>query len=236
MNRTDRLHAVVLELRAAGGRGRTGRWLAARLEVSEQTVKRDVAALQQAGHPIWAQAGPGGGYVLDAAAALPPLNFTAAEAAAVALALSAVPTLPFAADGRSALGKVLAAMPPAERDRATELAGRLRTRARAGSARPAVARVLDEAVRQRTVIALTYRDAEGSVTRRAVEPAALATTNGHWYLLGFCRLRDAPRWFRIDRIRAAHPTAETAPWHDPAVVFGVPPPDAVSVAAAQLPD
>jgi predicted DNA-binding transcriptional regulator YafY len=231
MNRTDRLHAIVLELRAAGASGRTGRWLATRFEVAERTVKRDVAALQQAGHPIWAQAGPGGGYVLDAAATLPPLNFTAAEAAAVALALAAVPTLPFATDGRSALAKVLAAMPPAERARAGDLAGRLWTQGR-GTPRPQVARVLDEAVRQRTVVGMTYRDAEGAVTRRAVEPAALAATNGHWYLLGFCRLRQAPRWFRIDRIVAAHLTGETGPWHDPAALFGVPPADAASVAAA----
>jgi predicted DNA-binding transcriptional regulator YafY len=230
MNRTDRLHAIVLELRVACPRGRTGAWLAARFEVSERTVKRDVDALQQAGHPIWAQPGPGGGYVLDAAATLPPLNFTAAEAAAVALALSALPAFPFAADGRTALAKVLAAMPPAERVRATDLAGRLWTRG--GEARrPQVARVVDEAVRGRTVIVLTYRDAEGAVTRRAVEPAGLATTNGNWYLMGYCRLRQAPRWFRVDRIRAAHLTGETTPPHDPATLFGVPPSDAASAAA-----
>jgi predicted DNA-binding transcriptional regulator YafY len=223
MNRTDRLHAVVLELRLAGPRGRTGGWLAARFEVSERTVKRDVDALQQAGHPIWAQ--PGRGYVLDAAATLPPLNFTAAEAAAIALALSVLPAFPFAADGRTALAKVLAAMPPAERARATDLAGRLWTRGREATRRQ-VARVVDEAVRGPTVIALTYRDAEGAVTRRAVEPAGLATTNGNWYLMGYCRLRQAPRWFRVDRIRAAHLTGETAPPHDPATLFGVPPSDA----------
>jgi len=222
MNRTDRLHAIVLELRAAGSRGRSGRWLAGRLEVSERTVQRDVAALQQAGQPISVQAGPGGGYVLDTAVTLPPLNFTPAEAAAVALALSALPTLPFAADGRAAQAKVLAVMAPAERARVRDLAGRLWTRGRGGAQRPQVGRVLDEAVRQWTVVALTYRDAEGVVTRRAVEPAGLAATNGHWYLLGFCRLRQAPRWFRIDRVLAARLTGETGPRHDPATLFDVP--------------
>src|SRR5205823_1333464 len=109
MNRTERQHAIMLELRSAGARGRSGRWLADCLAVSERTVKRDVATLQRAGHPIWAQHGPGGGYVLDTVATLPPLNFTASEAAAVAVALSAVPTLPLGADSRAALAKVLAA-------------------------------------------------------------------------------------------------------------------------------
>src|SRR5437667_440381 len=75
--------------------------------------------------------------------------------------------------------------------------------------RPQVTQVLDEAVRHRRVIVLTYRDSEGVLTRRAVEPAAIAATNGHWYLLGYCRLRQAPRWFRLDRIGAADLTAET---------------------------
>ncbi|MCX6466079.1 MAG: WYL domain-containing protein [Pseudonocardiales bacterium] len=226
MNRTERLYAIAEELRAAGPSGRTGAWLARRLEVSPRTIKRDVDALLQAGVPLWAQAGPGGGYVLDAAASLPPLNVTAAEAAAIAVALAALPALPFAADGRSALSKVLAAMPPAERERAGAVAARLWLRTPEPAPRPAVARALDEALRRQVVLALRLADRDGRVTERAVEPVALAATGGHWHLLAWCRLRAAPRWFRTDRILAAHPTTEPSPEHDPATLFGTPPPDA----------
>ncbi len=226
MNRTERLYAIAEELRSAGPAGRTSRWLAQRLEVSVRTVKRDVDALLQAGVPIWAQAGPGGGYVLDAAGTLPPLNVTAAEAAAIAVALAALPALPFAADARSALSKVLAAMPEAERDRAEAIAGRLWLRAPEQPPRPAVARVLDEAVRGRLVVALRYTSADGAETERTVEPVALAATRGHWYLLAWCRWRRAPRWFRTDRITTAHLTTERAPEHDAATMFGTPPDDA----------
>jgi hypothetical protein len=130
MNRTERLYAIAEELRAAGPTGRTSAWLARRLEVSTRTIKRDVDALLQAGVPLWTQAGPGGGYVLDATRTLPPLNITGVEAAAIAVALAALPALPFAVDARTALSKVLAAMAPAERQRAEEIAGRLRCRPR----------------------------------------------------------------------------------------------------------
>lgn len=226
MNRTERLYAIAEELRAAGAAGRTSGWLAQRLEVSTRTIKRDIDALLQAGVPLWAQAGPGGGYVIDAAISLPPNNITAAEAAAIAVALAALPALPFAVDGRTALSKVLAAMPEAERARAEAIAGRLWLRVPEQPPRPAVARVLDEAVRRRQVVVLRYGAGTGDGTERAVEPVALAATNGHWYLLAWCRLRVAPRWFRTDRIIAAHLTSEAAPEHDPAALFGTPPADA----------
>ena len=225
VNRTERLYAIAEELRAAGAKGRTGSWLAQRLEVSTRTIKRDIEALLQSGLPLWAQSGPGGGYVLDTAT-LPPLNITGAEAAAIAVALAALPALPFAVDARSALSKVLAAMPAAERERAETIASRLWLRTPEEPPRPAVARALDEAVRRRHVVVLRYSDPEGQVTERAVEPAGLVTTGGHWYLLAWCRLRKAPRWFRTDRITSAHLTSEQAPDHDIATEFGTPPEDA----------
>jgi predicted DNA-binding transcriptional regulator YafY len=228
MNRTERLYAIAEELRAAGASGRTSAWLAGRLEVSTRTIKRDIDALLQAGLPLWAQSGPGGGYVLDAAT-LPPLNITGAEAAAIAVALAALPALPFAADARSALSKVLAAMPAAERERAEAIASRLWLRVPEQPPRAAVARALDEAVRHRRVVVLRYADQEGQVTERAVEPAGLVATEGRWYLLAWCRLRRGPRWFRTDRIVSARLTAEPAPEHDIATEFGTPPGDAQPV-------
>lgn len=227
MNRTDRLYAIAEQLRAAGPHGRTGSWLARRFEVSERTVKRDVSALQQAGVPVWAQSGPGGGYVLDASSTLPPINVTAAEATAVALALGALPTLPFAPDGRSAMTKVMAAMSPAERARARDLGRRLWIRASDTGTRPPVARCLDEALRRQVVVVLDYTDGQGTTTtRRAVEPMALAATRGHWYLLAWCRTRRAGRWFRLDRVAGATLTREVAAPRSLADTFGAPPADA----------
>jgi len=226
VNRIERLYAIAEELRAAGSTGRTAAWLARRFEVSTRTVKRDVSALQQSGSPIWAQPGPHGGYVVEAREALPPVGFTAPEAVAVALALQRSDGLPFTGDGRSALAKVLAGLSRGERERVDDLAGRLWLRDEGAPGRGRVPGVLDEAVRRCVVTRIDYLSREGAATTRLVEPAALAHTRGQWFLLAHCRLRGAPRWFRVDRITAAHLTTEPAPRHDPATEFGTPPPDA----------
>src|SRR5919112_1373815 len=107
MNRIDRLYALAEELRAAGQRGRTARQLAAHFEVAVRTIERDLSALGQAGIPLSARPGRGGGYVLDRSMTLPPLNFTAGEVAAVAVALTVQHHVLFARDARSALQKIV---------------------------------------------------------------------------------------------------------------------------------
>ena len=57
VNRTDRLYALVEELRAVAPRPRSARRLAGHFEVSVRTVERDISALQQSGVPIYAEPG-----------------------------------------------------------------------------------------------------------------------------------------------------------------------------------
>lgn len=233
MNRTDRLYAIAEALRAAGPTGMTGAALADRFEVTGRTVKRDVTALQEAGVPITGIGGPGGGYVLDPSATLPPVSFTVGEAIAVAVALSVQGDQPFAADGRRALTKLLGVVPATVRPEADSLAGRVWVRgpeapgSSAGSGDRSVVRVVEEAVRTRTVVVIDYVDQTGaSSARRPVEAQGLAHDGRHWHLLAWCTWRDAPRWFRLDRITAAVPTQTPAVDRDVATAFGVPPPDA----------
>lgn len=227
MNRTERLYAIVEDLRVAGPAGRTAGWLADRFEVSTRTIKRDVAGLQQADVPVWSVDGRGGGYRLQRSAALPPLTFTAGEATAIAVALAAEPDLPFGPDGRSALAKIRGAMTDAHWQRAKTLASRIWMRTPIDAKRQPAARVLDEALRASVVVNIDYCDADGRLTRaRPVEPLALARTGGNWYLLAWCRRREAGRRFRMDRIEAAYPTREPFSPRDLPELFGPPPDDA----------
>jgi predicted DNA-binding transcriptional regulator YafY len=148
-----------------------------------------------------------GGYVIDKARTLPPLNFTAAEMLAMAVSLAGAQATPFAPALRSALRKVLAAAPAAQTAQAAELADRIRLI----GARSAVPLAIQEAIIARHVLRLRYRDRHDVMTCRDVEPVAFAGTRAHWYLVGWCRLRQGTRAFRVDRIHAAADTGEPAP-------------------------
>jgi predicted DNA-binding transcriptional regulator YafY len=126
MNRTDRLYALVEELRAVAPRPRSARQLAEHFEVSTRTIERDILALQESGVPIYAETGRRGGYVIDKTLTLPPLNFTAAEMVAIAVSLAREENTPFAAATRSALRKVLATASAAQTAEAAELMDRVR--------------------------------------------------------------------------------------------------------------
>jgi proteasome accessory factor C len=61
---------------------------------------------------------------------------------------------------------------------------------------------LKSAAAERRVVRITYRSlAREEETVRDIEPWAVVTTLGNWYVQGFCRMVQAERVFRVDRIR-----------------------------------
>lgn len=160
VNRTDRLYALVEELRAAAPQWRSASSLAEHFEVSRRTIERDLSALQQAGVPIYATPGRRGGYALDLQHTLPPLNLSAAEVAAVASALAIERSTPFTHAGRSALQKILAVLREVDAESTRELAGRVRLFDSATEAhRPLPA--LERAIVERKVVEIDYVDKHG---------------------------------------------------------------------------
>src|SRR5262245_58420406 len=112
MNKTERLFALAEHLRARRT-GVTAETLAERFGVTVRTIYRDLDALRAAAMPLAAERGRGGGYALDRSYSLPPVNFTAREAAVlVALGRYAIEMrlLPFTETLDSGLDKVRAAL------------------------------------------------------------------------------------------------------------------------------
>ncbi len=221
MNRTERLHALTEALRRADARGRTAEQLADEFEVTSRTIKRDLAALEASGLPVWGRTGPGGGYGLAQGSSLPPVNFTAAQALALSAAVAASAQAPFSDAARTATRKVLDVLDPLAHRRATDLSHRVWVDV-GPSAPRRVMSVLERALVDQVTVNLAYTDTQGRSTRRKVEPMIFALTGGRWLLVGWCRLRDDVRWFDLSRIQAATATRHPCAGH-PVTEIGAPP-------------
>lgn len=191
-------------LRRSGARGRTAERLAREFSVSVRTVKRDLGALESSGVPVWSRPGPGGGYGVAAGSSLPPVTLSPAQAVALMVAVSAAPDAPYADLAAAGVRKILDVLDPATRSRADQLAGRVWVNTPSSSR--AVRSALEEAMTEQRVLRIRYTSGSGATTTRDVEPVMFASANSQWYLIGWCRLRDAMRWFSISRIERASVT------------------------------
>jgi len=208
MNRTDRLLGILLEFQARGELRAED--LARRFEVSVRTIYRDVEALCETGVPVVAL--PGKGYRLAEGYFLPPLSFTASEAAVLALGAEFLRTRvdsELQGTVATALDKLIGVL-PADRREAVEHWRRELLFPGTGPDDEAgrMAR-LRAAVRERRVVRLLYqplRSAESGL--RDVEPVSLVFLAEAWYLAAYCRLRRAPRLFRLNRIDRLEPLGE----------------------------
>jgi predicted DNA-binding transcriptional regulator YafY len=182
--RADRLVATLLLMQA---RGRvTAAEVAAELEVSVATARRDLEALSSAGVPVYPQAGRGGGWSLVGGARTDLTGLTAAEARA--LFLLAGPGAAVAPAARSALRKLVRALPDTFRADAEAAADAVVVDAtRWGErdrTRPALVDLLQDAVVRRRKVALEYESRGHERSHRIVDPwgSSTRTTSGICWL------------------------------------------------------
>ncbi|MBF6331643.1 helix-turn-helix transcriptional regulator [Nocardia transvalensis] len=203
--RADRLVATLLLMQ---NRGRvTAAEVAAELEISVATARRDLEALSAAGIPVYPQPGRGGGWSLVGGARTNLSGLTVAEAQALFLLLG--PAATSAPGVRSALRKLMRALPETFRADAQAAAEAVVIDPagwgeRKDAVPPLVAR-LQQAVVGRRKIALRYGSTS---TTWVVDPWGLVDKDAVWYLIaGTDRGR---RTYRVDRIAEAEITAESA--------------------------
>ncbi|WP_159623136.1 helix-turn-helix transcriptional regulator [Ruania rhizosphaerae] len=184
----------------------TGAALAARLGVTDRTVRRDIDKLRELGYPIRAAAGVAGGYQLGAGGRLPPLLLEDDEALAVALGLSAVAASPVSGVSESsvrALAKLEQVLPARLRTRFASLKSSVtRLGAAADAVDPSFLTEISAAIGARRQLSFEYERADGARTRRVVEPYHLVDAGQRWYLVAWDCTREDWRTFRIDRVRS----------------------------------
>lgn len=201
--RADRLVATLLFMQA---RGRvTAAEVAAEMEVSVATARRDLEALSTAGIPVYPQAGRGGGWALVGGARTDLTGLTAAEAQALFLLVG--PSARLAPEARAALRKLVRALPQTFRTDAEAAADAVVIdSARWGereTERPELVGRLQDAVVGRWRVRFDYAG-----TERLVDPWGLIDKDGLWYLIA--GTRRGRRTFRLDRMSRAVVTEEPA--------------------------
>jgi predicted DNA-binding transcriptional regulator YafY len=193
--------------------------LAARLGVSERTLRRDVQRLRDLGYDIVASPGVDGGYRLDGGSGTVPLLLTDDEgvALAIALHLAAHGTAELAEASVGALGKVLATLPPTQRRRVDAVTSATVTGTTGRSDTPSLATlaVVADACRDQVRLSFAYRAATGDPSNRYVEPCRVVALWGRWYLVAFDLDRDDWRTFRVDRLSDAQAARNTFPPREP---------------------
>ncbi|MEU1668498.1 WYL domain-containing protein [Streptomyces sparsogenes] len=209
--RAARLIRLVLLLQSRPSM--TGAELARELEVSERTVTRDVAALSEAGVPVYADRGRTGGYRLVGGyrTRLTGLGRTEAEA----LFLSGVPAalrgMGLADAASAARLKVSAALLPELRDASHTAAQRFHLDAPGWWQEPETPELLPaiaDAVWDDRRITVRYRRRDTEVERE-LEPYGLVLKAGVWYLAA--RAEGDFRVYRVDRFTSVEPSAAPGP-------------------------
>jgi len=189
--------------------------LAARLEVTARTLRRDVERLRDLGYRIDTTRGVNGGYRLAAGTELPPLLLTAEEAVTIAIGLRLAATRGIEdADltTLSALAKFEQVLPAASRRRVAALAEAVHPRSGSdGLVSTDLLVRLALACRDRERLRFHYATLDGAESDRLVDPHSLVVSERAWLLVGFDVDRDAWRTFRADRITAATGTRVVRP-------------------------
>jgi predicted DNA-binding transcriptional regulator YafY len=216
-SRLDRLERLQGLLRD-GDLTSTGE-LAAALGVSSRSLARDLALLRESGVPIESDRGRGGGVRLPARWSIGHLHLSEEDAIDMLLSIAVAEKMdsPLLLSRIAGVRqKLTAAFAGNQQQRIRSL----RKRVLVGS--PASSRVLASYRRPGSatlsnvkaaffnlrVLRIVYVDQEGRETTREVEPQFLYLNPPVWYLLGWDRLRDGVRFFRVDRLREVAATGQ----------------------------
>jgi predicted DNA-binding transcriptional regulator YafY len=210
VRRRERLFAIAEYLRGRRT-GVTAEALAERFGVTLRTIYRDLDSLRNAELPVRADRGRGGGYALDRAYTLPPVNFTPREAAVlVALGRWARSTrlLPFVETLERSLDKVRGALGASAQ---RELVGLMEGIQFVGvPALPVPDRVraaLEQAWFERQPLWIRYHGAGDVITTRTVRVVSVVMERSLTLLNCDDLDKGERRQFRLDRILEAAVTS-----------------------------
>jgi predicted DNA-binding transcriptional regulator YafY len=202
MSKADNMLSILWLLRS--GKRVTAQQLADELEIHVRTVYRCIDSLCASGAPIIADSGPNGGYRILGEFADSPLLFDTEEQKALvhASVFAREAGYPFTDALARAVDKLKRYTNEEQLERIERHSGGLAVIQTPTNAREReLLKLLEEAVARGESLDMDYaKGPEPTSSRRLLDPYGIVHWKGIWYAVGFCRLRQEVRSFRVDRI------------------------------------
>ncbi|SEU27750.1 YafY family protein [Paenibacillus sp. NFR01] len=209
MPKNDNMLAILWMLNA--GVKMTAKQIAEKLEINIRTVYRYIDALCASGVPIISDSGHHGGYSLLSNFIKAPLLFDIDEKKALLHAALFAKEAGYPMSG--ALDNAAARLQMySNQEQANILSRHLAgfeviNRTGPPSVQPVLAE-LEQAVANEYAVEMDYRTGrEEHSKHRVIDPYGMVYWNSKWYTVGFCRLKNEVRSFRVDRILTIQRTA-----------------------------
>lgn len=199
--RISRLTAILTDLQSKSLI--TSKYLSEKYNVSIRTIYRDIRTLEQSGVPVVTEEGLG--YSILDTYRLPPIMFSEEEANALVTAEHIINKNKDASLAKyygQAITKIKSVLKNSQKNDLEYISDRIEVRDNTASEATSENLIqLQSALTKRQLVKLHYHSLEDKHSNRIVEPFALFTTHGNWVLIAFCRLKNAYRYFRLDRIK-----------------------------------
>ncbi len=177
--------------------------LADMFEVSPRTIYRDIDAINMAGIPVRGASGVGGGFEIMQEYKVDKKVFSADDLSALLMGLSSLSGMIRGDELVHALAKVKSFIPA---DRAKEI--ELKVNQICIDLSPWMGNrniqpyleTIQSALQENKLLSFEYIAHHGNKTARTAEPYQLVLKGNHWYLQGYCRIRNDFRLFRLSRM------------------------------------
>lgn len=212
--RLSRLTAIITQLQSK--RLITARYLAEKHNVSIRTIYRDINTLEKSGIPIITEEGKG--YSLMEGYQLPPVLFTEDEANALITAEQLVlknKDQSFSENYSNAITKIKSVLKHSQKGKADLLSDRIYFKENDKDKKSSNYLMrIQSAITNFQVLEIEYLSLGNKLSKHQIEPFAVYSNKENWLLIGFCKLKNDFRAFRIDLIQQLTPLNETFEPHE----------------------
>ena len=183
--------------------------LAKRFEVSRRTINRDIEALNRAGIPVVTQQGAGGGIRIMDGFRMDRTALTSGDMQAILAGLRGLDSVSGTSQYKQLMEKIspgAADVLPGDQHILIDLASWHK------ASLSGKIELLHGAIEQHRLVSFHYLSPSGE-SDRTMEPALLVFQWSSWYLWGWCRDKDAPRLFKLDRMDSLQVKETFSPRH-----------------------